>query len=410
MSTIDVNACNKRGTLYFCTERNAIYRDLEETCLGALYMKKAQKVIQYCKFKQAAPVEFVLPYGNRRWLIYSPKPQSVNVECPKREEASAPVIIKDQVLVSLKEGCIMKLERSVISADDNFHREMTIFYGSIEGDLFKGTEASSLAIDMARTDMGFKNFTGYQDFESLKSFEFSTYFSKSNIVLYVFVAIVVVALTGVVIFFCLKFKRESRLRKSFHRESHSKEKDWAEKFSDLLFESARKGNQEVRATAPSASQPRANPDFKEETFAGYHREERSHLLNDKPPMRSKVSEISKSQLNLSKVNDLSMEKKNNAEGETVMKRRFVLKKPEFATINSVARKPTAQTASGTLYPNLDEKAKACVLKKSVIEKMKGLQFLCNAHDPKKGCSGVFLSAEAMLSAKSLITEEDIANE
>ena len=81
----------------------------------------------------------------------------------------------------------MKLERSVISADDNFHREMTIFYGSIEGDLFKGTEASSLAIDMARTDMGFKNFTGYQDFESLKSFEFSTYFSKSNIVLYVFV-------------------------------------------------------------------------------------------------------------------------------------------------------------------------------------------------------------------------------
>ena len=419
MSTIDVNACNRRGKVFFCLERNAVYRDLEETCLGALYQKKAEKVVEHCRFQTKVPTEFVLPSGDRKWLIYSPESQLVNVECSKRREAPSPVTIKGQVLVRLLEGCTMKMERSVISSDDNFYRDMTIFHGVIEDDLFRGTDASSLAVQIAELGIKLSNYTGPENLDHLKSFEFQTYFSKSNSVLYAFVGIILIALACVFIFFCLKFRRESRHRKNLHLENHSRERDWSDKFANLLFDSARKRNTETRpevvASAPenfSALPPRYNSIMgKEICFSDNYVEERSHLCNDAPnfPFRSATPEFSKKSQK-SKTIDPKKDKLSKEKIDSEMRRRFILQKNDMSTIPSAIRKKDPK--NGNAYPCLDddEKPKNCGLSERIISMHKGLEFLCTQHNPKKGCTGVFLSNEALISAKSLVTENYILNE
>ena len=414
MSSIDVNACTKRGILYFCAERNAVYQDLEETCLGALYRTNAEKVSQHCKFQTKAPSEFVLPSGGRRWLIYSPEPQLVSVKCPRKNEAAAPVSIRGQTLLTLMEGCTLKLKRAIISTDDNFYLDMTIYYGSIEGDLFKGTEASSLAVEMAKYELATTNYTKPDNYDDVKSFEFGSYFSKSNSVLYALIAIVILILLGLFIFFWRKFRRESRIRKNFHLESYSKEKDWSEKFASILFESSRKENAK-KVNVACASAPTPSVSKEESTFTGTYREERSHLLNDKNPMpfRAVTPDLNKSRSKSEKAlksNKLNL-KNNDLSTEEGVRRRFVLKGPstEIVSITGIDTKQNPKAAAGKIYPCLG-KEKTCYLRSNLAGKYKGKGFVCMTHDQKNGCSGVFLSPESIISASSLITEKDIANE
>ena len=403
MSTIDVNACTKRGTIFFCTERNAVYRDLEETCLGALYQKESAKVLQHCKFQSKIPSEFVLASGGRRWLIYSPESQTISAKCRKRVDSSAPIKIKGQVALSLMEGCTLKLKRSIISADSNFNTEMVIYYGSIEDDLFQGTGAVSLAAGADSIDWGFGNYT-HRDIGDLKSFEFQSYFSKSNSILYGFIGIVLIIVIGASTYFFFKFRREARLRKSFHLESNSKERDWSEKLSALLFDSARKG-------ATHYSAPQSKPNNSNLEVSDVVQERRSLLRNDRPSDEISLDFINTSN-NPNSLNEQISSNSEKPEENNLRLRKVFFKTSDMGNVTSAAPKQnkSSKFSSGLLYPQLDDKVKTCALKQRILDRFGQFEFLCTEHDPIRGCTGVFLSPDQIANGKSLVKDLDIANE
>ena len=106
VSQVDLQACNKYGTTYMCEDRDMTKTDLEDTCLGALYLERWPVINKLCKFEFVPAKEHAFKISSNKWIVASPEPFSTTVQCDK---VFSTINLKHLSIITVPEGCTMQL-------------------------------------------------------------------------------------------------------------------------------------------------------------------------------------------------------------------------------------------------------------------------------------------------------------
>lgn len=369
MDTVDINACEKKGTLYLCSGRNVLYGDLGNTCLGSFYDKNETGVGKKCKFEFSDPEVLAFASGYRTWVIYTPHPGVASIRCRNRKIVLPPIIVKTQTSLRLKEGCSLVFERIHLSADENVEESLGILHVDWSGgkNLFDGLNAAYL--EQRRKEignLGFSEPTAPRDLEYLKRFENFTGFSIINIIIFTCLGLLLFfVVVGAIIFF-LKFRKQSLSQKTWVTESLVKRDDEViRKATNSALEIFEKKVGEVKA-------PPQPPITNQKKFAP-----------SAPPSSSGI--------------------------ETLRNRKLGKK---LGMVSLSCATPVCRTAEAReqerLYPSLGGNPKTkCLLTKAIADRYKEHQFHCTFHDAKEGCTGIFLAKKpaSRLSFEDILHDE-----
>ena len=359
MSPTDINACEKKGTSYFCSGRNVLYDDLEDTCLGSFYLKSDKGVEENCEFEYVKKKALVVPAGFRKWLVYSPEDVSAKVMCRKVTRSLPPILVKEQTVLEVKEGCSLHAGRAHISADENIDVGMKIHYVQWPAGktLFKGLEEKARQEKLRRIgDFGYKKYIA-KDLSDLKnhdSFETPSFFST---VIFSFLGAGVIILAIVVIAFFVHYRKGKSTQKNWVRNvMDAKEKDVLVKVRNEAVDVVEKRIEEVKQNPVFARPPGTLPKRTAPTT----------------PIATATTGT-----------------------DTLRFRKTAsVKKPMASLVCAV--KKSADRSQGGLYPNLGGSAKTnCSIPKGMSDKYKGKNFYCTYHDDHNGCSGVFLASKCV---------------
>jgi hypothetical protein len=121
VSQSDLAACHKMGDIYFCKGRNDLRTDIQDTCLGALFLQQPKGIQKQCKFEIQNSKEQVFKLAYNKWSVATQKQYTTHQVCGKNRR---PIIIGPGAIVTLKPGCKVRLETHILTAD-NFD-EITI--------------------------------------------------------------------------------------------------------------------------------------------------------------------------------------------------------------------------------------------------------------------------------------------
>ena len=111
VNELDLQSCDKYGTSYLCQGRHTTRTDLENTCLGALYLEKWSVITKLCKFEFIPAAEHVFRLSSNKWIVSAPDTFSTTVKCNK---VFTTVNLKHLTIVTVPEGCSMHLKTHII--------------------------------------------------------------------------------------------------------------------------------------------------------------------------------------------------------------------------------------------------------------------------------------------------------
>ena len=366
MSTVDINACEKRGTLYLCSGRNVLYNDLSNTCLGSFYRKNETGVQKKCKFEFSEPEVLVFSSGFRSWLIYAPEPGIATVKCRNAVSAFPPIVIRTQTRLKIKEGCSVRFKRAHLSADENVEESMRIHHVDWAGgkDLFNGLNA--VFLEQKRKELGNLGFvepTAPRNLDDLKSHEDFSGFSIINMIVFACIGVLLFFIVAGAAYFFLKFRKEKNSQRNWLANSlNRRDEEVVRKVTNSTLEVIEKKVGEVKATPLSAKVKKLAPSA--------------------PPAES---------------------------GSGVLRNRKIGKKLGMVSLNCATTvcKTAEARELAKMYPRLGENAKTkCLLDKNIAERFKEHKFHCTYHDNQEGCTGIFLA----LKPASKLSLEDILHD
>ena len=114
VSQSDLAACHKMGEIYFCKGRNDLRTDIQETCLGALFLQQPKGIQKQCKFEIQSAREQVFKLAYNKWSVATQKQYTTHQVCGKNRR---PIIIGPGAIVTLNPGCKVRLENHILTAD-----------------------------------------------------------------------------------------------------------------------------------------------------------------------------------------------------------------------------------------------------------------------------------------------------
>jgi hypothetical protein len=114
VSQSDLAACHKMGETYFCKGRNDLRTDIQETCLGALFLQQPKGIQKYCKFEIQQAKEQVFRLAYNKWSIATQQQYTTHTVCGKNRR---PVVIGPGAIITLNPGCKVRLQMHILTAD-----------------------------------------------------------------------------------------------------------------------------------------------------------------------------------------------------------------------------------------------------------------------------------------------------
>jgi len=114
VSQSDLAACHKMGETYFCKGRNDLRTDIQETCLGALFLQQPKGIQRYCKFEIQTSTEQVFRLAYNKWSIATQQQYTTHTVCGKIRR---PIVIGPGAIVTLNPGCKVRLQSHILTAD-----------------------------------------------------------------------------------------------------------------------------------------------------------------------------------------------------------------------------------------------------------------------------------------------------
>jgi hypothetical protein len=125
VSQSDLAACHKMGETYFCKGRNDLRTDMQETCMGSLFLQQGKGVQRNCKFEINPAREQVFKLAYNKWTIATQKQYTTYQVCGKNRR---PMIISPGAIITLDPGCKVRLQTHILTADTLEEIEMTPTY------------------------------------------------------------------------------------------------------------------------------------------------------------------------------------------------------------------------------------------------------------------------------------------
>jgi len=116
LSSVDLLGCHAINNIYLCERHGVLGKQLNNSCLGALYLQDFELVQILCPLFIQPAGEVVRQLLDNWFLIFSPKPQTAYISCRNGTENEA--YIKNGITRTfLSPGCKMNLNQHLIQAD-----------------------------------------------------------------------------------------------------------------------------------------------------------------------------------------------------------------------------------------------------------------------------------------------------
>jgi hypothetical protein len=116
LSSVDLLGCHSINKIYLCERHGVLGKQLNNSCLGSLYLQNFQLAQELCPLHIRPAVEVVKQLLDNWFLIFSPAPQTAYVSCRNGTENEA--YIKSGITRSyLSPGCKMNLNFHLLQAD-----------------------------------------------------------------------------------------------------------------------------------------------------------------------------------------------------------------------------------------------------------------------------------------------------
>jgi hypothetical protein len=135
LNEAEFQSCFKIRDFYLCSGRNTLRTDIYSSCIGSLWLQKQNLVVKNCNMKLEPLREVAVKVSPRKWLVFSPRPESYSTNCGKGVIKS--LRFEPQTLVTLIEDCELDLESHHLSTDVNVMVNFKVetrewrFYGSV---------------------------------------------------------------------------------------------------------------------------------------------------------------------------------------------------------------------------------------------------------------------------------------
>lgn len=114
LSSSDLLNCKNMDTTYICPESNHFETNMEESCLGSLFIQSHEGVMRNCEFYINNHKEHVFALSSQEFLIYSQDTYRTSVEC---EDTSYEITIGPLSHHKIPGGCVLHLQRHTLRAD-----------------------------------------------------------------------------------------------------------------------------------------------------------------------------------------------------------------------------------------------------------------------------------------------------
>jgi hypothetical protein len=116
MSAIDLLSCHSVNKVYLCDRQGVLSKELNNSCLGSLYLQDFTTAKEICDFRIQSSHEVVQQLLNNWFLVYSTKPQTAFISCTNgtQQETYLKIGISK---VHLSPGCQANLAEHRLVAD-----------------------------------------------------------------------------------------------------------------------------------------------------------------------------------------------------------------------------------------------------------------------------------------------------
>ena len=116
LSSVDLLGCHSVNKIYLCERHGVLGKQLNNSCLGSLYLQNFDLAQTICPIHIRPAVEVVRQLLDNWFLIFSPSPQTAYVSCRNGTENEA--YIKTGITRTfLSPGCKMNLRYHLLQAD-----------------------------------------------------------------------------------------------------------------------------------------------------------------------------------------------------------------------------------------------------------------------------------------------------
>ncbi len=157
--------------------------DIEDSCLGALYLHNLQGVLKHCQFQLEETKETVFQTGPTQWLVSAPQQFASIIQCEKSHET---IIINPVSTITVKPGCKLQLKAHLIQPDTNQWLQFQIRHHAWNSDiqyLFPTSNLSLIANELITLREQGAKFVTAQNLRGIKfsEKEISQWFSQNYI-------------------------------------------------------------------------------------------------------------------------------------------------------------------------------------------------------------------------------------
>jgi hypothetical protein len=212
--------CIQQNHVFLCDKHQVLRKDLEGSCLGALFLQHQQGVMENCKIEYRPPRETVYQLTTNDHIIFSPYPLTTQILCTNGSHFPQQLI--EITKIHIPDFCSIDLVNHTITADGNIKispRPLQM-YMTLKTDIFPSEMMNSIAHAddemneiKSSIDQIKKNFTSDEIFNQMLISNLSTY-NPISIVLWTLSAL---SFLGYLIFFCwycnaLRFRRSANRR------------------------------------------------------------------------------------------------------------------------------------------------------------------------------------------------------
>ena len=116
LSSTDLLGCHAVNNVYLCERHGVLQKQLNSSCLGALYLQDFTIVQELCPLHIVPVAETVKQLLDNWFLIFSPAPQTAYISCRNGTQNDA--YIKSGIsTIHLSPGCKMNLKLHILHAD-----------------------------------------------------------------------------------------------------------------------------------------------------------------------------------------------------------------------------------------------------------------------------------------------------
>ena len=164
----ELKSCYRIRDVYLCAGRNTLRTDIQNSCIGALYLREHELIANNCDVEIGPSEEFVAKVGPNKWMIFAPRPFATNADCGGRHVT---VKLETQTMIEVPEDCTIHIRDVLLTTDININMDFKLqrFDWIYDGDIFSEflTDDRDIAV-LIQEMISTKSKFGLKDLNHLK--------------------------------------------------------------------------------------------------------------------------------------------------------------------------------------------------------------------------------------------------